>query len=268
MTGWAGGRVALVTGAGGDIGRAVARRVAADGATVVLADMVMTEKGLSRTQQLCEASSTSGAVHTCVFDVTDETAVDEALAEVADRVGTPDLICNNAGNQGAFANLVDYPLDDFRRVLDVNVLGVFSVLRSCAARLVACGQPGAVVNMASMAGVAGAPNMVAYSASKGAVIAVTKTAAKDLAPSGIRVNAVSPAFIGPGVMWTRQVQLQADVSSPYYSDDPATVEQEMLGQVPLRRYGTLDEVAALVAFLLSDDASYITGANHEITGGM
>ena len=123
-----------------------------------------------------------------------------------------------------------------------------------------------MVNTASMAK-GGAPNMAAYSASKAAVVALTKTAAKDLAPDSIRVNSVSPAFIGPGLMWDRQVQLQADTPSQYFADDPDEVAAQMIGSVPLRRYGSLDEVAAAVLFLLSDDASYITAFDIEISGG-
>jgi 2-dehydro-3-deoxy-L-rhamnonate dehydrogenase (NAD+) len=126
---------------------------------------------------------------------------------------------------------------------------------------------GAVVNIASMAGVSGAPNMPAYSASKAAVIGLTKSAAKDLAPKGIRVNAVSPAFIGPGRMWETQVERQAAAGSQYYPNDPDAVAEQMIGTVPLRRYGSVHEVATVVAFLLSDDASYVTGVNVEVSGG-
>jgi NAD(P)-dependent dehydrogenase (short-subunit alcohol dehydrogenase family) len=118
-----------------------------------------------------------------------------------------------------------------------------------------------------MAGVSGAPNMPAYSASKAAVIGLTRSAAKDLAPAGIRVNAVSPAFIGPGRMWETQVAEQAAAGSQYYSTDPALVAEQMLAMVPLRRYGSPSEVASAVDFLLSDDASYVTGVNLEVTGG-
>lgn len=109
--------------------------------------------------------------------------------------------------------------------------------------------------------------MAAYSASKAAVIGLTLSAAKDLAPLGIRVNTISPAFIGPGAMWDRQVELQASTPSPYFPDDPAEVARQMIGMVPLRRYGSVEEVAAVAAFLLSDDASYVTGTNTEISGG-
>ena len=121
--------------------------------------------------------------------------------------------------------------------------------------------------MASHAGVVGPPNMIAYSASKFAVIGITQTAAKDLAPYHIRVNALSPALIGPGVMWTRQTELQAGVGSQYFDADPQVVEQQMINSVPMRRLGSLEEVANSVAFLMSEEASYITGFNLEITGG-
>jgi NAD(P)-dependent dehydrogenase (short-subunit alcohol dehydrogenase family) len=144
---------------------------------------------------------------------------------------------------------------------------VMSVLAAVARSMIAAGAGGAVVNVASMAGVSGAPNMPAYAASKAAVIGLTKAAAKDLAPSGIRVNAVSPAFIGPGRMWETQVAGQAAASSQYYATDPETVGAQMTGMVPMRRCGSVREVATVVAFLLSGDASYLTGANVEISGG-
>ncbi len=118
-----------------------------------------------------------------------------------------------------------------------------------------------------MAGVSGAPNMPAYSASKAAVIGLTKSAAKDLAPAGIRVNSISPAFIGPGVMWDAQVAAQAVAGSQYYDRSPEVVPRQMIDMVPMRRYGSAAEVASVVAFLLSADASYVTRQNIEIMGG-
>jgi len=170
---------------------------------------------------------------------------------------------NNAGYQGVFTSIEHYPLADARRVFEVNLLGLMTVLAAAARAMTG----GAVVNIASMAGVSGAPNMPAYSASKAAVIGLTKSAAKDLAPKGIRVNAVSPAFIGPGRMWETQVERQAAAGSQYYPTDPDAVAEQMIGMVPLRRYGSVHEVATVVAFLLSDDASYLTGVNVEVSGG-
>jgi NAD(P)-dependent dehydrogenase (short-subunit alcohol dehydrogenase family) len=133
--------------------------------------------------------------------------------------------------------------------------------------MVEAGVAGSIVCSASMAGVTGAPNMAAYSASKAAIIGLAKSAAKDLASAGIRVNAVSPAFIGPGRMWDNQVASQAAAPSAYYADDPAEVARQMIVAVPLGRYGSPDEVAQVVAILLSEDASYLTGINVEISGG-
>ncbi len=255
------GSRALVTGAGGDIGRAAAVRLAREGATVAVADLAAAGERLAETASRCEEH---GGVEVATFDVTDPEAVRAAF----DGLGVVDLVFNNAGAQGAFAGVADYPIDDARRVLDVNVVGVLIVLREAARRMQAAGSGGAIVNTASMAGVGGAPNMAAYAASKGAVIALTKSAALDLAPAGIRVNAVSPAFIGPGEMWRRQTELQAAAGSQYYGTDPAEVASQMIGQVPLRRLGTVDEVAAVAAWLLSPDASYVTGQNILVTGGI
>ncbi len=258
-----GGRVALVTGAAGDIGRATAVRLASAGALIVAADV---GDGVDETAALCATANPEAEHVTTGFDVTDETAVQRALDDLGTRGIVADLLFNNAGYQGAFVNIVGYDAADFRRVLDVNVTGVFIVMKCFARALIAAGRPGAIVNTASMAH-GGAPNMAAYSASKAAVVALTKTAAKDLAHAAIRVNSVSPAFIGPGRMWHRQVELQASTPSQYYGDDPDEVAAQMIASVPLRRYGSLDEVAAVVEFLLSDAASYITAFDIEVSGG-
>ena len=260
------GRVALVTGAAGDIGGAIALRTARDGATVVLSDLAAATDRLAETADACRAAG-APAVHLCPLDVTDESAVTEAVNEVVARVGPPDAIVTSAGYQGTFTPLPGYPIGDLRTVLEVNVVGTFTVVQACAAALIAAERAGSVVVVASMAGVSGAPNMAAYSASKAAVLGFSRSAAKDLAGAGIRVNAVSPGFIGPGRMWDRQVELQASTPSPYYADTPEEVAAQMIGMIPLRRYGAVQEVASVVGFLLSDDASYVTGTNTEISGG-
>ena len=257
------GRTALITGAAGDIGRTTALRLAAAGARVVLADIT---DGVEQTAAMCAEANTAATPVTVRFDVTSETDVQRAFEDLAGQEVVADLLFNNAGYQGDFGNVVDYDTADFRRVLDINVTGVFIVLQCFARALIGTGRPGAIVNSASMAH-GGAPNMAAYSASKAAVIALTKTAAKDLAHHAIRVNSISPAFIGPGEMWDRQVELQAATPSQYFSDQPHEVAAQMIAAVPLRRYGSLDEVAAAVQFLLSDDASYITAFDIEVSGG-
>ena len=243
----------LVTGAAGDIGSAIAEVLARRGHRLALADHPDVAARLDELRLRLGAESVT-------FDVTDEAAVTAAVEGLGPLGG----LVNNAGYQGVFTSVERYPLDDARRVVEVNVLGVMTVL-AAAARVMT---GGAVVNIASMAGVSGAPNMPAYSASKAAVIGLTKAAAKDLAPHGIRVNAVSPAFIGPGRMWETQVAHQAAAGSQYYAADPDEVAAQMVGMVPMRRYGSVHEVATVVAFLLSDDASYVTGVNVEVAGGI
>jgi NAD(P)-dependent dehydrogenase (short-subunit alcohol dehydrogenase family) len=260
------GRAALVTGAGGNIGRAVAVELVRRGARVVLADLPSGSDGLAATADACSETADDAHTQTVTFDVRKTDEVVRALDDIAGRNGPPQLVVNNAGYQGHFANVVDYDLDDLRTVLEVNVCGVFTILQASARLLRTAGLGGSIVNVASMAA-HGAPNMPAYSASKGAVVSLTRAAAKDLAPYGIRVNSVSPGFIGPGVMWDRQVTLQAETPSPYYTDDDALVAEQMIAQVPLRRYGSVDEVASVVAFLLSDASSYMTGSDLEIAGG-
>lgn len=256
-------RTALITGGAGDIGRATARRFARDGARIALLDVA--EDGLRQAEdELIRAGVETIAVR---CDVTDRSSVEDAVATVADRFGRVHVAFNNAGYQGVFSPTDVYPADDFERVIEVNVIGVYHVLSVAAAHMRRSGG-GSIVNTASHAGVRGPPNMLAYGASKFAVVGMTQTAAKDLAPYGIRVNAISPALIGPGAMWERQTELQAATGTPYFAADPQRVKDDLIASVPLRRLGTLDEVANVVAWLASDESSYLTGFNVEITGGI
>ena len=257
--------LALITGAAGDIGRATACRLAALGWSLALVDYPSVLQALQETQHRCVVQGAQAWID--AFDVTDADAVQLSVQACRDAVGVPTGLFNNAGYQGTFERIDRYSSVDAQRVFSVNVFGAFTVLSAVSAAMVATGAHGSIVSSASMAGVTGAPNMSAYSASKAAVIGLTKSAAKDLAPAGIRVNAVSPAFIGPGRMWDNQVASQAAIPSPYYADDPSEVARQMIRMVPLGRYGSSDEVARVVAFLLSDDASYVTGINIEISGG-
>lgn len=256
------GKTILITGGAGDIGKATAQRFAANGAGVVLLDL--NEAKMADVAQELQAYNVPVGTFRC--DVTASDDVKSAFASAFEQFGRIDYVFNNAGYQGVFAKTDEYPSDDFQKVIDINVVGVFHVLKAAAVHLRDSGG-GVIVNMASYAGVVGPPNMLAYAASKFAVIGITQTAAKDLAPYNIRVNALSPSLIGPGFMWTRQTQLQAAVGSQYFDADSRVVEQQMIEGVPMRRLGSLEEVANGVAFLMSEEASYITGFNLEITGG-
>ncbi len=256
------GKTILITGGAGDIGKATAQRFAANGAGVALLDL--NEAKMAEVAEELKGYNVPVGRFRC--DVTSTDDVAKAFTDAVKQLGRIECVFNNAGYQGAFAKTDEYPEDDFQKVININVVGVFHVLKAAAQYLRDAGG-GAIANMASYAGVVGPPNMLAYGASKFAVIGMTQTAAKDLAPYNIRVNALSPALIGPGFMWTRQTELQAAVGSQYFDSDPKVVEQQMINSVPMRRLGSLEEVANGVAFLMSDEASYITGFNLEVTGG-
>jgi NAD(P)-dependent dehydrogenase (short-subunit alcohol dehydrogenase family) len=251
----------LVTGAAGDIGGAIADALAGRGHELVLADHPNSSERLDETLDRCRRLG--GQARTSAFDVTDEVAVTAAVEKLGPLRG----LVNSAGYQGLFDPIQRYPLEDARRVIEINVLGAMTVLAAVSRSMIEGGTGGSIVNVASMAGVSGAPNMPAYSASKAAVIGLTKATAKDLAPYGIRVNAVSPGFIGPGRMWETQVARQAEAGSQYYAADPRAVAAQMTGMVPMRRFGSPQEVASVVGFLLSDESSYLTGVNIEVSGG-
>lgn len=257
------GKTLVVTGAAGNIGFETAQRFAKEGANLALIDT--REDGLK--EAAAKLANTDVIVTTYTCDVTDASAVNSVVSKITDAFDKIDFLFNNAGYQGVFRPMHEYPQDDFRTVIDVNINGFFFVLQAVASHMVEKGG-GCIVNTASMAGVQGPPNMVAYAASKFAVIGITQSASKDLAPYNIRVNAISPAFMGPGTMWDRQVKMQAEVGSQYFATDPQKTAEQMIQAVPMRRLGGIDEIPGTVAFLMSDDASYVTGVNIPIAGGI
>ena len=248
------GKVVLITGAAGGIGRAAAVRFAAEGARLGLVDL--SRDGLRETMAAVEKAG--GAGHAVEADVTRSADVAGYAAAVAERWGGVDCFFNNAGILGDVRALVDYPEETFDRVLAVNVKGVWLGIKTVAPLLRARGG-GAIVNTASIAGLRGSRNLVAYTASKHAVVGLTRTAALELAPAGVRVNAVCPSPID-----TAMVQALETGASPA---NPAAFHERMAGTIPLRRYGQPEEVAALVAFLCSADAAYITGGIYTVDGG-
>ncbi|MBB2155435.1 SDR family oxidoreductase [Gluconacetobacter diazotrophicus] len=257
------GKVTLVTGAAGNIGLATAERLAASGSAIALLDL----GGAKLDDAVAKVARAGVTARGYACDVTDAAQVQEIVDRVVADFGRIDFLFNNAGYQGAFAPVHAYPAEDFSRVMTINVCGAFHVLQAVARHMVGRNF-GRIVNTASMAGVGGPPNMAGYAASKFAIVGLTQTASKDLAPYNIRVNAISPAFMGPGFMWDRQVELQAKAGSQYFSSDPKVVAEQMINSVPMRRYGDITEIPGVVEFLLGDDSSYMTGVNLPIAGGI
>mmetsp|Transcript_47222 Transcript_47222/g.75840 ORF Transcript_47222/g.75840 Transcript_47222/m.75840 type:complete len:302 (-) Transcript_47222:275-1180(-) len=264
------GKNVIVTGAAGNFGGVAAKMLAAEGANVALVDLAV-DNLPSVTEEV-----KSYGVKAAPFgmDLTDEAKVKNMVDEVVAEFGSIDGVFNNAGYQGAFEPVDKYPVDDFKRVFDINVVGLFSVLKYASAAMIEGKTAGSIVNTASCAGLGCPTLMCAYGSSKAAVNHLSKIAAVDLAPHKIRVNSISPAYIGPedGMMWRRQVQLQADGNPTghpefYFSNDIDVVEKQMLGSVLMRRAGDVEEVINAALFLLSDEASYMTGVDLNISGG-
>ena len=263
------GKCIVVTGAGGNFGREGCLYFAQLGAKVAAIDL--NASALKETVQYVKENLPDAEIIHQVCDVTNVSSVQNAVDNVAVSLGSIDLLWNNAGYQGEIKPTLDYDPADFALVMNINVTGMFIVLQAVAKKMVAQGGKDtlyAIVNTSSVAGLRGTPAMVAYASSKAAVLAMTVSTSKDLAPHGIRVNAVSPALIGPGFMWDRQNELHAQSGSPYFATDPEVVAQNKLSGVPLKRLGSVEEVIRSVAFLLSEEASYTTGTNLVVDGGM
>jgi 3alpha(or 20beta)-hydroxysteroid dehydrogenase len=246
-------KVAVVTGGAAGIGRATAERLIADGATVVLVDADLA--------QLEKTGAEIGASTLITADVSDEQAVRSYVAQSVAAHGRIDLFHNNAGIEGKFGvSIMDTDISDFDRLMAVNVRGVFLGLREVMRSMIETGGGGAIVVTASMGGLRGASGFSPYVTSKHAVVGLTRCAAHEGAPFGIRVNAVAPGHID-----TRMARSLNEQARP---EDPMGLYDERAETIPMKRYGTATEVANVVTFLLSDDAVYVTGAVSSIDAGL
>jgi len=249
------GKVAVVTGAAGGIGRATCLALAREGARVAAVDLDATQLA----PVVAEVAAAGSEAIALAADVSRADDVQRFLGAAAQHFGGIDHLVNNAGIEGVVKPLEEYPEDVFDRVLAVNVRGVFLGLKYAHPLLRARGG-GAIVNLSSVAGITGNPMVSAYIASKHAVIGLTRSAAVSYPAAGIRVNAVLPAPID-----TRMMRSLEEGFAPGAGE---AVKQMMTSQVPLGRYGTPEEVAAVIAFLLSDDARYVNGSLYTVDGGM
>ena len=240
-------RTAIVTGGARGIGFAIAKRMLASGATVVLWDVDSPALDSAGAALQREAD---GRVHAAVVDVTDEAAIARAVAADLRERGKVDILVNNAGITGGNAPLWELKPEVWRRVVEVNLVAPYLVCRAVAPHMVRAGY-GRIVNIASIAGKEGNPNASHYSASKAGLIALTKSLAKELAATGVLVNCVTPA--------AAKTELFAQMKQEHID--------YMLSKIPMNRFVEVEEIAALVAWLASEDCSFSTGAAFDISGG-
>ena len=248
------GKVAVVTGGGNGIGRATALGFARGGARVVVVD----RDTVGGAETVAEIRAAGGAAIFTPADVTKSADVAAYVRLALDTFGRIDCFHNNAGIEGKIAHTADYAEDDYDAVMSVNAKGVFLGMRHVLPVMIAQGG-GAVVNTASVAGLAPSAGMVAYVASKHAVLGMTKVAAAEVGRNNIRVNAVCP-----GPIATRMTR---DIARQVSPNNPDAVEARYSSSIPLGRYGTAEEVANVVLFLCSDLASNVTGTQYVVDGG-
>lgn len=236
------GRAAVITGGASGLGKAVAARIVAEGGTVSLWDL--------DAEALAAAKAETGAAHAIALDVADADAVAAAARESQAVLGRVDILVNSAGITGATASVWDYPLDSWRRVVDINLHGLFYCCRAVIPAMLERGY-GRIVNVSSVAGKEGNPNASAYSASKAAVIGLTKSLGKELAGKGVIANAITPATF----------------ESPILAQLPQSQVDYMRSKIPMGRLGEVAESAAMICFMASEECSFTTAATFDTSGG-
>ncbi len=239
------GQKAVVTGAARGIGNAIAERLLASGASVAIWDV-----DEAAAKKAAKGLAAKGEVLARAVDVTDEASVRAAAKATAERFGRIDILINNAGIAGPSVKTWEYATAEWRRVVEIDLIGVYLCSAAVLPGMLAAGY-GRIVNIASIAGKEGNPNASAYSAAKAGVIALTKSIAKEVAQSGVLVNCVTPAAV--------ETDIFAQISQQHID--------YMLSKIPMGRFGKVEEVAALVAWLASSECSFSTGAAFDISGG-
>jgi 3-oxoacyl-[acyl-carrier protein] reductase len=235
-------RCAVITGGASGLGKETAKRLIGEGAKVALWDL--------NAEALDRAKQEVGAAYVVALDVCDPAQVAAAAADSAKALGKIDILVNSAGITGATAMVHEYPLDSWRRVIDINLNGLFYCCRAVVPFLLA-NKYGRIVNVSSVAGKEGNPNMSAYSASKAGVIGLTKSLGKELATHNVIVNAITPATF----------------ESPILDQLPQSQIDYMRSKIPMARLGVVSEVAAMICFMASEECSFTTAATFDISGG-
>ena len=236
------GRVAVVTGGASGLGKAAAARIVAEGGKVALWDL--------NADALKAAAEEIGASHVVALDVADADAVSAAAEQTHGLLGGIDILIASAGITGATVPVQDFPLDSWRRVIDINLNGVFYCCRAITPFMLKAGY-GRIVNVASVAGKEGNPNASAYSASKAGVIGFTKSLGKELAGKGVIANSLTPATF----------------ESPILEQLPQSQVDYMRSKIPMGRLGEVDESAAMVCFMASEECSFTTASTFDTSGG-
>jgi 3-oxoacyl-[acyl-carrier protein] reductase len=236
------GRTAVVTGGASGLGLASARRIVAEGGCVALWDV--------NPEALAAARDAVGDAHIVALDVSDQAAVEAAAADTFAALRRIDVLIASAGITGATGPVQEYPIDSWRQVIDINLNGIFYCSRALVPFMLRHGY-GRIVNVASVAGKEGNPNASAYSASKAGVIGFTKSLGKELAGSGIIANALTPATF----------------ESPILAQLPQSQVDYMRSKIPMGRLGEVEESAAMVCFMASEECSFTTAATFDTSGG-
>jgi NAD(P)-dependent dehydrogenase (short-subunit alcohol dehydrogenase family) len=243
------GKVAIVTGGAGGIGRGIIRQLLAAGARVAIADIANTNPGLSAKQ--------ADATIALDVDVTDEDSVIAMVADTVSHFGRLDILCNNAGVDGDVVPLAECTLANYQRVVSVNLQGVFLGIKAAVPKMLERGG-GTIINTASAAGIVGMPGLAVYSASKAAVIGLTRSAALEYSPLGIRVNAICPGMIDTPILQS------IARSNP---EQHAELTRAALAMTAVGRIGTPADIGNAVVFLASDESSFVTGTILSVDGG-